>query len=444
VRIAWLSPAAGNSGIVEFTRALLPALARHAEPELWAHGRPEAPPPDIPVVDYSADPLQLERLVHYDAVFYNLGNHLGFHRAEYESSLVCPGIVVLHDRSLHHFFAGYHITHRGLPNAYIERMAALYGPRGREVADAVVAERGEAAWDDEEEVLEHAFIEDALVNAVGAVVHARGHAEVVRARWAGPVRALDMPAYPSHLRRHPAAFGECGDVLTLVSIGHVGPSKHIHAAVEALAGAPDLSSRVRYLVAGPYDPRSSYIRDLSRIIADHGLARVVQLLGYVPPRMLDKLAARADIFLNLRLPNLEGGSASLMQQLAYGRPIVTYASGVYAELPDDVVAKITPGDRGELARCLLRLVDDPGLRRRLGEAARALAERRDIDAYAQGLVEFARVVDTWRPALRLADRVGTELLALGASETSPDTDDIGEMILDLLVVDAPSPQGPRA
>jgi hypothetical protein len=176
VRIAWLSPSAGNSGIVEYTRQVLPALARYAEPELWSHGPPERAPGEVPWVDYASEPAALERLPQYDMVVYNLGNHLAFHRAEYEASARCPGVVILHDRTLHHFFAGYYVSYLRAPDVYVERMTELYGERGHQVATSVVAQLGEQSWDHEEEVLDHSFAEDALANAVGAVVHSASHA----------------------------------------------------------------------------------------------------------------------------------------------------------------------------------------------------------------------------------------------------------------------------
>ncbi len=419
MRIAWLSPAAGNSGIVEFSRQVLPALARHAEPELWSHGLPDRPPRGIPCVDYASDPRALDRLAGYDAVVYNLGNHLRFHRAEFEVSARVPGIVVLHDRTLHHFFAGYYITYLRRPELYLERMGALYGERGRQVGAAVVAQHGEGAWSRPDEVVEHAFIEDALANSIGAVTHSSGHAAAVRRRWAGPVCDLPMPAYESQLRPLAGPPPTADGLTTLMSIGHVDRNKHILTVVETLASAPELTARVRYLVVGQYDARSAYIRDLNRTIADAGLARTVTLLGYTPDATLERYAAGADVFVNLRFPNLEGGSASLMEQLARARPVVVYDSGAYGELPDETVVKVAIDDRVGLVRSLHELVADAELRRRLGLAARRYAECHRTDAYAGALAGFAAAATAGRARLRLADSVGRQLRSLGVAPDDP-------------------------
>jgi len=431
VRIAWLSPAAGNSGVVEYTRQVLPAVARYAEPELWSHGPAESIPGGVPCVDYASEPGALERLAQYDSVIYHLGNHLGFHRAEYEASARVPGIVVLHDRTLHHFFAGYYVSYLRQPELYLERMKTLYGERGRLVGLAVVAQQGEGAWNDPAEVITHAFTEDALANAIGAVTHSASHAEAVRARWAGPLRDLRMPAYDRQLGSTPRA-PDSSDVTTLMSIGHVDRNKHILTVVYALAEAPELAAKIRYLVLGQYDPRSAYIRDLNRTIADAGLARTVTLLGYTPMATLERYAATADVFLNLRFPNLEGGSASLMEQLARGRPVIVYDTGVYGELPDETVVKVAPDDPNGLVQRLSELVADPELRHRIGRAARSYAEGQRVDSYAEALVEFTRLANSWRTRLRLADRVGEELRRLGVSRRTPAVGSIGDELNELL------------
>jgi glycosyltransferase involved in cell wall biosynthesis len=421
MRLAWLSPAAGNSGIVEFSRQVLPAVARYAEPELWSHGAPQTPPPGIPVIDYASDPEALLRLASYDAVVYHLGNHLAFHRAEYDATVRVPGVVVLHDRTLHHFFAGYYVTYLRRPDLYLARMTALYGERGREVGEAVIAQRGEQSWQRPDEVLEHAFIEDALANALGAVVHSAGHAAAVSERWAGPLVHLPMPAYDSQLALAPAAPPErsAGTPITLMSVGHVDRSKQILTVIEALTSAPQLAARVRYFVVGQYDPRNPYVRDLHRTIADAGLADKVTLLGYESPAALQHHIASADVFLNLRFPNLESGSASLMEQLASGRPVLAYDSGAYGELPDGTVVRVPAGDTEALLAALDGLVRDAGLRERTGAAGRAHAESRRVDAYAQALVNFTGDANAWRAKRRLADSVGEKLRGLGLRPTDP-------------------------
>ena len=72
--------------------------------------------------------------------------------------------------------------------------------------------------------------------------------------------------------------------------------------------------------------------------------------------------------------------------MASGRPIVCSAVDGTAQLFEDGVDGLLtpPGDVQALARHLRTLLDDPGLRQRLGRAARTKAVR------ALGLPQFAR------------------------------------------------------
>jgi glycosyltransferase involved in cell wall biosynthesis len=417
VRAAWLSPTAGNSGIVEYSRQVVPALASHLEIDVWTHGAPDLPPEGVTVVDYQRSPQRLNELQSYDVVIFNIGNHLGFHRRELELSRQFPGVVILHDRTLHHLWAGFYITHCGRPDLYAERMTALYGARGSEVAAAVIAQLGAAAWSDPEEVLQHNFIPDTLAGALGAVVHSHGHAADVRRIWTGPVCDLAFPAYASQLRRASAVPPDRRqERLRLVSIGHVDGHKQIHELINVLRADRALADRVTYTVLGDYDPRGAYVRDLNRLIADGGLARTVTLLGHQPAGVLQRHLDGADVFVNLRLPNLESGSASLMEQLARGRPVLVHPTGSFGELPSEVVVKVPSGDPAAVSKALCRLLDSPQLRRRVGAAARAHAESVSTTLYGEVLARFIVGATLWPARRSLAARAGRALSELGLND----------------------------
>src|SRR5690606_35941295 len=57
----------------------------------------------------------------YDAILYHMGNNYDAHKDIYEYILKYPGIVVLHDYSLHHFFASKTLVQGDL-NGYRDEM----------------------------------------------------------------------------------------------------------------------------------------------------------------------------------------------------------------------------------------------------------------------------------------------------------------------------------
>jgi glycosyltransferase involved in cell wall biosynthesis len=89
----------------------------------------------------------------------------------------------------------------------------------------------------------------------------------------------------------------------------------------------------------------------------------------------------------------DGMSRALFEYLASGRAVIASRVGAAAEvIRDGETALLVPGgDAPELARALERLLDDPALRHRLGQAAAALARERFTGArVAERLLEHYR------------------------------------------------------
>jgi glycosyltransferase involved in cell wall biosynthesis len=87
----------------------------------------------------------------------------------------------------------------------------------------------------------------------------------------------------------------------------------------------------------------------------------------------------------------------ILEAMAYGLPIVAFdsAPGIRELITHEVDGLLaTPGNTTEFADALTRLMDDPGLRAKLGEAARASVQRFSAD----------KVVDRWERMFALVHR----------------------------------------
>jgi glycosyltransferase involved in cell wall biosynthesis/RimJ/RimL family protein N-acetyltransferase len=438
MKIAWFTPLSKRSAIAEYSLWVANALAELCEVELWASGTADSRPTDLPVIDFGVDTSRLDGLAHYDLAVYNLGNHERYHFAIYEAAQKHPGVVVLHDRVLHHFFFGYWFS-RGRGSMYIRTMEAWYGAEGRRAAEDSFAGIRTPVWEDDDAVHRFSLLEEALVGARGAVVHAQDHGELIRERWFGPVAALFLPAYPpAHLTAELPRSLQLDDRLTLLTVGYVNRNKQIHRVVEAIAEG-GLHDGVRYLVVGPHDPNSAYAAELEKLIRRCGLEQSVQLIGYQSDEVLGALLRHADVLINLRHPTFEGASASLMQGLAVGKPTLVYDSGGFAQLPDDAVVKIPPADREALIDALQRLVTDDELRRETGARALAAAQERGPERYAREFLAFVEEVRRWAPALELCDHVTDELGEIGVSPSLPTVDRVARETSLILANEPPSP-----
>jgi glycosyltransferase involved in cell wall biosynthesis len=432
VRIAWFTPFSTRSAIGEFSAHVTRALAQLAEVEIWTCDEPPHWGTELPVIGYSQESSKLALLEQREAVVYNMGDYLSFHRQIHAVSQRFPGVVILHDRVLHHLFAGMWLMEPDpSPQTYVKRMASFYGEAGGEVARASLEGARWPVWESDEEVLRYPLYEEAIASARGVVTHSSQQAEDVRARWVGPVRALHLPCYREVLEAHPdRAEGGGGPGaapdgrLRLLTVGHLNPNKQVHRVVSMLAADSALAERVSYTIVGPDDGFAEYAKELRESIARQGQRVHVEVLGWRAHAELDRLMAETDVFVNLRHPVMEGSSASLMRQLAYGRPVLCFHSGFFGELPADSLMRVPAGDFGAARQALERLVSDASLRRRLGASARALAASYDEGSYAEGLLELIEASRHAAPALDCLDATARELGAMSVDARLPIYDEI--------------------
>ena len=127
--------------------------------------------------------------------------------------------------------------------------------------------------------------------------------------------------------------------------------------------------------------------DIDRVVDEARLGDRVTLAPDVPDDDFRGWLFAADVVVDLRFPHRGEVSGSLAQAMQAGRPAVVSATGSYLDVPDDTVLRVAPGatDPDELAARIRTLTEDPGLRARMGDAARAhIEEQRVSEATAHG------------------------------------------------------------
>ena len=152
------------------------------------------------------------------------------------------------------------------------------------------------------------------------------------------------------------------------------------------------------LVGGEEDP--GIAEALREHLAREGLEDRVKLVGPAVGEAKIRWLRSADIFV---LPSYaEGVPISMLEAAAVGLSlIVTPVGGIPSVLSDGEHAIfVQPGDRDALANAIIRLVDAPALRTKLGAAARKhVLERYGIETTARKYLDLYREL---RPALFLS------------------------------------------
>jgi glycosyltransferase involved in cell wall biosynthesis len=201
----------------------------------------------------------------------------------------------------------------------------------------------------------------------------------------------------------------------VLTVGHVNPNKRVASVIRAIGNSPDLRDHTVYRLVGQVQTDT--------VVALSGLARNYQV-NLVISDELDNAALvtaidQADVVTCLRWPSLEAASASAIEAMLYGKPVIVTDVHFYAELPDDCVLKIDPDDEiASLQRALEQLYRSPELRRSLGARAQQWAQATfRADHYASSLVRMAEDVSRVRPALDAIDNLTRTLGRWGASSS---------------------------
>jgi glycosyltransferase involved in cell wall biosynthesis len=418
MRIAWFTPFARHSAIGRVGSIIVQQLlADGHEVAIYADGINsfrETHTTTAPVVLLQAAQHSriLSELTGYQIVIYNLGNHLNNHRHIYEISQQHPGIVIMHDMVMTHFFNEYFLSFQNDPDGYRHAMTYAHGAEGLDFADRALSGRGGNIWN-AHLLLDFNLAKFAMRGAYGIITHSPYSAERLSAVSTAPVRYIPFPTPDMTL---PAKIPASDGRVRLLTFGDVNPNKMVHQIIDAVGKSPLLHQRVHYDVIGRITPQ--YTADLQHQIDNYGLHQQIRLHGYQSDDFLRRALADTDIVLVLRNPHLGESSWSLLESLKLGKPTVVWDHGHYATFPDDVVAKV--GDADELRSVLERLTENHEAREALGQAAAVhIAQDFTTENCAAQILTFARETRYNAPVFRVLDDLVEELRILGADQHFP-------------------------
>lgn len=177
----------------------------------------------------------------------------------------------------------------------------------------------------------------------------------------------------------------------ILTVGRLHPRKGQLQTLRALIALPaDLRARIEYSIVGRA-VRSGYAQELRQVATTADFA--VHFRDDLDDRQLEDAYAQADIFAMTSIHHglsVEGFGLVYLEAAAHGLPVVAHAIGGVGEavVPDVTGLLVAPDDPAGLTAAFARLITDPALRRRLGEAGRTWARRHDWRDSARQLFEL--------------------------------------------------------
>jgi glycosyltransferase involved in cell wall biosynthesis len=164
-----------------------------------------------------------------------------------------------------------------------------------------------------------------------------------------------------------------GDTVKILAVGRLVEKKGYPVLLEAIATVVRTGRRVSLEIVGSGAQRAALEDRIRRL----GLEQIVTLTGARTHQQIATAYGSADVFAQASMVlangDRDGIPNSLLEAMASGVPVVASAvAGIPEVLRDGVTGLLVPsGDADALAHALIRCVDSPGLRQRLGAAARA-------------------------------------------------------------------------
>lgn len=404
-RIGWLSPLTPDSGIGTFTHAIARYLPRQYNGEaidltLLYVGHEKLYGSEHRAICIGADESFHRVLSLFDLLVYNTGNNREHHDPIYALLRLYPGIIISHDFVYQNYLAdrsqrltGGFSSLAALLHLYAGDSARRYLRRSRYTSRSGCLRY--FPWETTANS-EQPMSDPILALGSAVVVHSTFARRYVESCFAGPVMQLGMP----HDQKDPpsvaidpvtwAAGLATKSRFELVFFGHVQATKCIELIFDALASSLTLRRRLHFTIAG-FVFAKAYFEHLKAVAARLSLQDCVSFEPEVSERRLAELMRDADIFSNLRRPNTEGSSVSLIEQMKTGKPVLVIDSGCYADVPAGAAVKFSVDVTSEqLGEVLERLIDEPSSMPAIGETGRAFALSWSCAGYAESLLRFAQ------------------------------------------------------
>ena len=381
-----------RTGVAQFSENLAMFLAERCDIKLYsdactsADNRISRKIATAPISDLYSEAGE------FDTVLYHMGNHYRYHRSVFEALWRIPGIVLLHDCVLNHFFAKYALE-KGNFGVFRRLFGLCYDDSG--AASRFIRGDGDP--------YEFPMAGVVARRSRGVIIMSEYGAEIVRRESPGTQTVkISFPHFSSEAGPRDAD-GSIGGLelaperFVVAAFGHITPAKRIDVAIAAFARFEKEFPDAVFLLAGEESPNFPIQKAISQQASKN-----IHYLGYLDDEEAERLLLRADVCINLRYPSNGEMSASLMRMLGLGKVVIVSNYAQFAEFPDSTCIKIDvgPGEVDALAGELVALARDEERCRRIGGAARDHVSRRHgPEEAADAIVAFARENSSVEPQL---------------------------------------------
>jgi glycosyltransferase involved in cell wall biosynthesis len=296
-----------------------------------------------------------------DIHLYHLGNNQ-LHRTIYTRAIAIPGVVVLHDAVLQHFYLGSLEEPR-----YVEEYVYNYGEWERPWAADLYRERAASGMD--LRYFDRPMLKRVAERSLAVVVHNPAAAAMVLAH-STKAKIVEIPHFYDN--PHPDISSRTNEHFTFGIFGYLRESKRILPVLQAFAALHRIRPKTRLILAGQF--ASS---DLERAVQPWSNHPGISRVGHLEERAFWQAAANVDCCLNLRAPSAGETSGIGIRLMGLGKPVFFTEGREIENIPEDACIRISRGllESTELLEYMKIMVDLPQYGRAIGLRAAAHIRR---------------------------------------------------------------------
>jgi len=329
-----------RSGVADYSIVLLEALRQFGD-----------------VAANSSQPRNVE--------LYHLGNNQ-LHRAIYRRALKQPGVVVLHDAVLQHFFLG-----AMREEQYIEEFVYNYGEWNRPLAKELWDGRARSAQD--ARYFRFSMLRRIAEVAPAVVVHNPAAKERVLDHVPTanvveiPHLCAPAPQPPGYtVERLRLSLGASASATVFGVFGYLRESKRLFSVLRAFRRVRAEQPNAQLILAGEC-ASSDLERGLAPFLDDPGVHRI----GFLEEDQFHLYTAATDVCLNLRYPEASETSGIAIRMMGAGKAVVLSAGRSSDFFPEGSCVRVDsgPAETEMLAEYMLWLARDLVARRTIGSRA---------------------------------------------------------------------------
>lgn len=383
MKINWFSPLLpAKTDIAHYTFRILPELSKCTEIVLWTDRAnwDKKLEQYASVKYYQLNNLLWSEINNADLNVYHLGNNAKFHTAIWKVSRKCPGVVVLHDYRLHHFFGEIYREQSKNKDSYLQQMIRHYGQDCRQIA--------EDFWDGKlstEFMAKHYPLTNlAVEGAIGVITHNRKIYQNLTQKNRSLIGYIPLPygdkspIKSKHLTNRPP--------YKLIVFGYINLNRRLESILEALATLPEKKQFQLDIYGELWD--SHYIQQKINYFK---LNKLTKIHGFVEENILDSALANSHLAMNLRYPTMGEASGSQLRIWSHALPSIVTKIGWYATLPKDTVVFVNPDREIEnIQQHLRNFILKPEEFAEIGRRGKQLLkEKHAPETYAQDIFNFA-------------------------------------------------------